>query len=333
MNLSFFATNTKAVFVGIVSMAISISAQAQYTMKCAQIVHGNGIPVLSSSGKVTELTYGTAYSDCCAADAKAQTKDTDGDGVYDQNDKCAATPSGVGVDALGCPVDNDSDGIADYLDACPSVAGVAAFKGCKDTDGDGIADPDDACPSVAGVANFKGCKDTDGDGIADPEDRCPEIAGVATLKGCKDTDNDGVADLDDKCPSVAGLVENKGCPKVDATTIKVLSTALTGLKFESGKAVILKSSYPILDKVVEVFKSHPEYKLDIAGHTDNSGDATKNLQLSKDRAKAAMDYLISKGIPAEEITSNGFGSEMPVADNSTPAGRAKNRRVEFKVGF
>ncbi len=285
-----------------------------YVAKCARVVHGNGIPVLSSENKVANLAYGTSYGDCCKNDVAAVVApepvkmklDTDADGVYDDTDKCANTPSGVSTDAMGCPLDGDADGIADYLDACPAIAGVELHKGCKDTDMDGIADPND---------------------------RCPEVAGTAELKGCKDTDLDGLVDIDDKCPAVAGILENKGCPKIEEKTMKILNTALTGLKFETGKATIVKSSYKVLDKVVEVMKTHNEYKLDIAGHTDNSGDAAKNLALSKDRAEAAKNYLISKGIAESNLTANGFGSEMPIGDNKTAAGKAKNRRVEFKIGF
>lgn len=298
----------------LLSLVINNNVGAQsYSKSCARIVHGNNVPVLSAENTVANLTYGKSYGECCAAIIVAKAPapiivklDTDGDGVYDDTDKCAETPSGVKTDAMGCPMDSDADGIADYVDACPAIAGLALHKGCKDTDGDGLADPND---------------------------RCPEITGALDAKGCPDGDKDGVVDLDDKCPAVAGLVENKGCPKVDDKTLKVLSTALTGLKFETGSAVIKKSSLPVLNKVVEVMKSHSEYKLDIAGHTDKSGDATKNLALSKARAQAAKDYLVSKGIVESNITSDGFGSEVPVADNTTAAGKAKNRRVEFKVGF
>ncbi|TAH24953.1 MAG: OmpA family protein [Cytophagales bacterium] len=313
MNLiQIFKSISKSVVILTLTFASNQSFSQSFSKSCARIVHGNDIPVLSSESKVANLAYGKSYDECCnvakpvAVAAPVVKLDTDGDGVFDDDDKCAGTPSGVKTDAMGCPLDSDADGIADYIDACPTIAGVELHKGCKDTDGDGLADPND---------------------------RCPDLAGASDMKGCPDSDKDGIVDIDDKCPAVAGLVENKGCPKVDDKTLKVLSTALTGLKFETGSAVIKKSSFPVLDKVVEVMNSHHEYKLDIFGHTDASGDANKNLELSKARAKAAKDYLISKGISESDITSEGFGSEQPIADNTTPAGKAKNRRVEFKVGF
>ncbi len=72
-----------------------------------------------------------------------KTKDSDMDGVSDKKDNCPNTPSGVAVDANGCPIDTDGDGVADYIDDCPTVAGLTSLKGCPDADGDGVADKDD----------------------------------------------------------------------------------------------------------------------------------------------------------------------------------------------
>ena len=290
-------------------------------------------------------------------------KDEDKDGVADKYDKCPGTPVGVSVDALGCPIDTDNDGVADYLDKCPTVAGLAKFDGCPDTDGDGIQDSEDKCPTVAGLAKFGGCPDTDGDGIQDSEDKCPTVAGLAMFGGCPDSDNDGVedsldkcpgtpngvkvdtngcpldtdgdgvADYLDKCPTVPGLVSNKGCPEVKAETMKIFAQALQGVQFESGKDVIKKTSFSILDQVVKVMKENPTYNLEINGHTDNQGDAAKNLILSQKRSEAVKAYLVSKGVGAERLTAKGFGETVPVADNATAAGKARNRRVEFKVNF
>jgi OOP family OmpA-OmpF porin len=82
-----------------------------------------------------------------------------------------------------------------------------------------------------------------------------------------------------------------------------------------------------------VMNDNPAYKLFIQGHTDSQGDNAMNLDLSKRRAAAVRQYLISKGIAGERMRTQGFGETRPVADNGTAAGRAKNRRVEFKVEF
>jgi OmpA-OmpF porin, OOP family len=287
-------------------------------------------------------------------------KDADRDGVSDKRDKCPNTPTGVKVDANGCPLDRDGDGIADYVDACPDVKGQASAKGCPDKDGDGIVDAEDACPTVFGIialkgcpdkdgdgitdandacpdlkglASFKGCPDTDGDGVIDPDDMCVTVKGLASLKGCPDADGDGITDADDKCPTVAGIAANKGCPEVKEEVKKLFTQALAGIQFETGKDVIKKSSYGILDNVVKVMNENPSYLLGIEGHTDNTGDKGSNLTLSQKRADAVKNYLTSKGVNASRLTARGFGDTVPVADNKTADGRSKNRRVEFKVSF
>jgi OOP family OmpA-OmpF porin len=266
-------------------------------------------------------------------------KDTDGDGVADKLDKCPNTPAGVAVDALGCPVDSDNDGVADYLDKCsgtPADVKVDA-KGCPvDSDGDGVADYLDKCSDTpAGVkVAAAGCPiDTDGDGVADYLDKCPNtIKGTkVSVNGCAiDTDGDGVADDLDKCPDVAGIAANNGCPEEKA---KVEAPVLKNILFESGKTTISKSSNAILDEVIKTMKANTSYNLEIDGHADNVGAATTNLELSKKRAAAVKTYLTKKKVAASRLTTKGFGETLPVADNSTEAGKAKNRRVEFKVNF
>ncbi|MDP4207326.1 MAG: thrombospondin type 3 repeat-containing protein [Bacteroidota bacterium] len=301
-----------------------------------------------------------------------KSKDSDGDGVSDKMDKCPNTPAGVKVDKNGCPFDSDGDGVPDYLDKCPNTpagekvdsngcsmdsdgdgvpdsmdkcpntpAGVKVdANGCPlDSDGDGVADYMDKCPNTpAGVKVDKnGCPlDSDGDGVADYLDKCPDTpAGVKVDKdGCPiDTDGDGVPDYLDKCPTVKGTKENKGCPEVKAEAKKVFERALQGIQFETGKDVIKKTSNSILDDVVNILKQNPEYNLIINGHTDNVGADDKNMTLSENRAQAVKKYLVSKGIAESRLKAKGYGATMPVADNKTAEGRAKNRRVEFKVEF
>ncbi len=259
--------------------------------------------------------------------------DSDKDGVPDYLDKCQNTPAGVKTDVNGCPLDGDKDGVPDYLDKCPTVAGLEKYNGCPDTDGDGIIDSEDKCPTVAGLEKFNGCPDTDGDGVIDSEDKCPTIAGLAKYNGCPDTDGDGVPDNLDKCPTVPGIAANKGCPEVKAETKKIFAQALQGIQFESGKDIIKKTSFPILNKVVTVMKDNPSYELEINGHTDSQGDDAANLTLSQNRANAVKAYLVNQGVSAARLTAKGYGETIPVADNATASGRAKNRRVEFKVNF
>ena len=124
-----------------------------------------------------------------------------------------------------------------------------------------------------------------------------------------------------------------GCPAVKREVLKIFEKALTGIQFETGEDVIKKQSFPILDQVVKAMKENPEYNLEINGHTDNVGDSTKNQILSDKRAASVRKYLIDKGIAETRMVSHGYGQTIPIADNKTAAGRAKNRRVEFKVLF
>ncbi len=290
-------------------------------------------------------------------------RDTDQDGISDKNDACPATPTIAKIDAYGCPIDSDQDGIADFEDVCVDVPGVVSGNGCPDADGDTFIDSADDCPNVFGIAAFKGCSDQDGDGIKDSEDRCPEIKGLQQFSGCIDSDNDGIADPDDLCPSTAtvakvdvsgcpldrdhdniadyldecpddaGVVDNKGCPLVKEEVKELFRRALNGIKFETGKDIIKKESFAILDTVAQIMIANPSYKLNIYGHTDNVGDPQKNLLLSEARADAVSAYLVRTGLEGRIQEATGFGDQKPIADNSTKEGRLLNRRVEFEVVF
>lgn len=256
--------------------------------------------------------------------------DADGDTIPDHLDDC---PQAAGPEhTKGCP-DTDEDGIPDKDDECPLQAGTAEYRGCPDTDGDGIPDPHDECPEEAGVPEKQGCpyRDSDGDGIFDDFDDCPDVPGPAALKGCPDTDGDGIADKDDRCPDMAGAPELKGCPVITEEKMKLLTAARIGIEFETGSAQLKPQSGKILDDIAEILKEYPAYHLMISGHTDNRGDAAKNLNLSKQRAKTCRDYLVAKDVLESRLSSQGFGQTKPIANNKTADGRKRNRRVEFDL--
>jgi outer membrane protein OmpA-like peptidoglycan-associated protein len=256
-------------------------------------------------------------------------KDTDGDGIYDREDAC---PEVAGLKIYkGCP-DTDGDGIVDASDACPDAAGSVAMNGCPDTDGDGVADKDDSCPEVAGLKALKGCPDTDGDGITDLSDKCPNIKGPKENAGCPwpDTDGDSVLDKDDKCPTVKGTVANNGCPEVSEEAINALNGYAKTILFNTGKASLQKQTLPVLVSIAAILKDNPLAKFSISGHTDTTGKAAFNLKLSKERAAAVKNYLITNGVAADRLTSDGFGDSQPIESNNTSKGRANNRRVEVK---
>ena len=233
--------------------------------------------------------------------------------------------------------DKDGDGVNDEMDICPDVAGSKQFNGCPDSDNDGIADKDDTCPLLAGTAKYKGCPvpDSDKDGVNDENDKCPSLAGVSRYNGCPipDTDNDGVNDEADKCPSLAGNAANQGCPEIKAEIKKRIELAAKQIYFASGNAKLLTSSNKSLNEVAAILKSDENIKIDINGHTDNTGNPATNQSLSENRAKSVYDYLVSKGVEAARLKSNGFGQNQPIAENKTLAGRQKNRRVELQLHY
>ena len=105
---------------------------------------------------------------------------------------------------------------------------------------------------------------------------------------------------------------------------------LQELNFETAKSEILATSFEELDELADHLISQPELNLLVVGHTDNTGNEKMNKQLSEDRAKAVADYLISKGVKRERLSSKGFGSKKPIANNATEEGRKLNRRVELR---
>ncbi|MDR3094308.1 MAG: OmpA family protein [Bacteroidales bacterium] len=101
--------------------------------------------------------------------------------------------------------------------------------------------------------------------------------------------------------------------------------------FDFDLSALLPESYFELDKLVNYLQTHPNYRVTITGHTDNSGNETRNQPLSVERAKAVTDYLTDNGIEKERVQYKGAGSTQPIADNETKEGRDQNRRVEFRI--
>ena len=103
------------------------------------------------------------------------------------------------------------------------------------------------------------------------------------------------------------------------------------IEFESGRATLTDSGKLILDQMSLVMLRLKDKKVDVIGHTDNAGSRASNVPLSQARAEAVRTYLASKGVKPELVNVSGEGPDRPVADNRTPEGRARNRRIEFKV--
>jgi outer membrane protein OmpA-like peptidoglycan-associated protein len=109
------------------------------------------------------------------------------------------------------------------------------------------------------------------------------------------------------------------------------SVVLNNIQFETNSFQLLPISLIELDKLLQVLTENPSLKVQISGQTDNIGKPEDNIKLSTNRAKAMVDYLVSKGIDTGRLTYKGFGASKPIADNTIEKGRAKNRRTEFMV--
>lgn len=207
-----------------------------------------------------------------------------------------------------------------------------AQYGVQDEDGDGVIDENDQCPGTpAGVqVDSTGCPlDGDNDGVADYLDQCPNTpAGVeVNAEGCAlDSDGDGVIDVNDVCPDTpAGTpVMSNGCGEQQ-------SVVLRGVNFELDSAQLTTNAETILDGVTETLNTSPGFDVEIQGHTDSTGSASYNMNLSQNRAQSVKNYLVQGGVDSSRLTARGYGEDMPVASNDTRSGRAENRRVELKV--
>ena len=109
------------------------------------------------------------------------------------------------------------------------------------------------------------------------------------------------------------------------------SVQINDIYYATASYEINQKSYAVLNEFAEFLKSNPTVKVEIRGHTDNIGSAQTNITLSNRRAQAVYDYLLSKGVPKANVSYKGYGPNMPIADNRTEAGRAKNRRTEFYI--
>ena len=113
--------------------------------------------------------------------------------------------------------------------------------------------------------------------------------------------------------------------KVDETVV------LNNVFFDTDKFILKPESYIELNKLVDLLQQNTGIRIEISGHTDNVGGKEHNEKLSSNRAKAVADYLISKGIASNRLTSIGYGYSKPIATNETEVGRAQNRRTEFRI--
>lgn len=230
-------------------------------------------------------------------------------------------------DADGCrDPDDDGDGVADDADTCPNDAedhdGFEDADGCPDwdDDADGLADAVDPCPR----------RSEDRDGFED-DDGCPE----------PDNDRDGTADAVDACAldpeDRDGYQDHDGCPEPgpEPVAISVADERIRvseRIYFDDDGDSVRTVSAPVLDHLADVIGALPAgVRVIIEAHTDDSGNAAYDLDLSHRRARAVLAYLEGRGVPAQRLEAIGRGAAEPLGSNDTLEGRASNRRIEFRL--
>ncbi len=176
--------------------------------------------------------------------------------------------------------------------------------------------------------------DADRDGVSDEADLCPDTLPGAQVDrtGCeslanKDSDGDGVSDAADRCPGTppGESVDELGCGDQDAVVLK-------GVNFELDSDLLTAEAQAVLEPIAELLTGGlSSIRIEIAGHTDNQGDADYNQALSARRAYAVKHFLANRGVSVDRMVATGYGDSQPAADNSTAEGRAENRRVVFRV--
>lgn len=141
-----------------------------------------------------------------------------------------------------------------------------------------------------------------------------------------DSDNDGVLDSHDQCPtSVPGEgIDINGCELQQSFVLK-------GVNFVTGSDVLTTNAKYVLDEVATTLIKNSVFMVQVAGYTDDRGEADANLQLSQERAESVKAYLESVGVDGNQLSARGFGEENPDADNTSSQGRMQNRRVELHI--
>ena len=152
--------------------------------------------------------------------------------------------------------------------------------------------------------------------------------GAVACGGTIDFKDKSALTIEGKGPEKPKPKEKKKRVEVKADKIEITEK----IQFAKGKAEILSESNELLDEIVATVKENPQIeKIAIEGHTSSEGSADFNRKLSKDRAQAVLDYLVSHGIDKGRLEAKGYGPDKPIAGNDTEDDREKNRRVEFNI--
>src|SRR5438132_1656799 len=264
------------------------------TDRIALRVEGRAIysPSTQSTFGPTTATHFLGTAGLSVFHLGAPSKDSDHDGVPDNKDACPDTPAGAAVDSKGCPIDSDRDGVPDGIDKCPGTP-----AGTK-VDAVGCPLPVEAVKPTA---------------TPTPPGKCPPAppGSQVDANGCL----------------ILFAPEAARSPTPGAPPRPTL--VLTGVNFETGRSILTRDSYMVLDAVAASLVANPDIRIEVAGYTDSTGRKFTNLRLSQGRAAAVRFYLARKGVPPLRMVVKGYGASGYIAPNNTAAGRAQNRRVEL----
>ena len=236
------------------------------------------------------FTFGEIAPDVVPLEEPVLAPDSDADGVPDAQDKCPDTPRWVRPDANGCSPDSDGDGVDEARDSCPDTAAGTPV----DANG---------CPVTPGAP----------------------ATGILPAQAAGDDDRDGVADAQDACPNTTPRmdIDEKGCLKPETVSLR-------NVHFDLDSARLTGDGYILLRQVGASLKADPAMRLEVSGHADASGGDRYNTKLARQRAEVVRDFLHYMGIDESRLQVRSYGESQPVRENTSPEGRAMNRRVEFK---
>jgi outer membrane protein OmpA-like peptidoglycan-associated protein len=344
------STPTSGVPVSLSNFGLSVGASVMLGSK--PILDEDGDGVLENRDRCPDTPAGASV------DARGCPQDSDNDGVPDGVDRCATTIAGAAVDSRGCSQDSDGDNIPDGLDKCPdSPAGVLVDpRGCpRDSDGDSIPDGLDRCSDTPAGATVDalGCPgDEDGDGVLDGLDRCPRTTAGAAVdtRGCTSSQQPTrPAPSPQPSPAQPAAPRPSAAqppPRVQPDTVgrpmqrpnvtvpksgAIAAGIIPDVTFVPGTARLQPSSYVALDSVADLLQADEKARIEIGAHSDNSGSASDDLRITALQAEAVRDYLVVKGVSYQQLVPRGYGSSVPLTPDTTPRGRAANRRVEIRL--
>lgn len=348
-SISWKVTNTVSLSVGgIINIADQVDPKEQFQIAAGMTFSGVALSLFDSDKDGVndkndrEPNTPRGYP----VDQWGVTLDTDKDGVPNAIDKEKNTPRGARVDRFGVGIDSDGDGVYDGIDKeanTPKGGLIDQFGVSIDSDGDGVPDGIDKEPNTpkgALVDKLGISIDSDKDGVQDGIDReqnTPPGAIVDRFGMSRDSDSDGVLDGLDLEPNTQKGVPvdmfGRAMKEQEKILVQEGFIRLNRVYFELGKAALTVESYDALNGVSELLKKYPMLKIEIQGHTDNSGSREKNRALSQARAQAVLEYILKHepDLKRENFSVVGYGPDKPIAPNVKAEDRKLNRRVEFVV--